>query len=295
MQVLRVVVAIAILAIMCAQGMRVSPRDLGWIWRRPSVLARAVLAVVVLVPLAAIAVVLLLRPDRRVAIALAILASAPLAPFVIKNVVERGPLPAFGASMHVGLAVLSVVTTPAALFLVGRALDFHAVVAPFAIARQVATTVLLPFGIGVLVAAASPRIAARARGAIEGAGMLLLAAALALVLVRDWPLLAEVDARSYLAIALFCALAFASGHLLARTPDERAAFAFESAARNPALAILIATSSFEHVRPAPVLVPYFVVYGIAAALYGRLASRAPSSSPSRGGGDSTGALRPSVS
>lgn len=291
MQALQVIVMVAILAIMCAEGMRVSPRDLGFVWRRPQLLARALLAVVVLVPVAAIAVVLLLRPDRRVAVALAVLAASPLAPFVIKNVMKRGPSPAFGASMHVALAALSVLTTPAALWLVAHALDFRATVAPFAIAMQVATTVLLPFGAGVLVAAAAPRIAERARGPLEVAGTLLLLAVLVMILARGWPLLAGLDARSYVAIASFCVLAFASGHLLGRTPAERSALAFESAARNPALAILIATSSFEQARPAPVLVPYFVVYLIVAVLYGRFASR---TAPRRAEGTS-GALRPSAS
>src|SRR5688500_16748648 len=137
---LKLVLSAAILAIMCAEGMRIAPTDLGIVLKRPSRLLRGVIAVILVVPAMAVLTATLVQPSRPVILALAFLAAAPLAPFVLTKLARCGESFRLAASLHVTLAALSIVTAPLVLAALGRVLEFPAVAPPLSIAAKMCLT-----------------------------------------------------------------------------------------------------------------------------------------------------------
>lgn len=270
---MRWLVAAAVIAWVAAEGTRVSPRDLKVLWRRPELLIRGVLAVMVLVPVLALAVVLLVQPSRRFAVGLSLLAASPLAPVAIARVGRSGDDHRVGASLHVALALLSVVSVPLVVERMGHALHFQGVAPALAIARSVFISVLLPFAGGMAVNALFPARAPLLRKVLTLGGLIVFIVATALVARAAGRAFFEAGPRDYVATVLFCVVALASGHLLAFDDEVRTTFALESAARNPAIALMIATRSFGPVKAAAVLMPYLVIYFLLNTLYTRLRTR----------------------
>lgn len=267
MSVVKLTLFAGVFAMMCAEGMLVHPRDLGAVWRRPSKLLRGILAVNVLVPLMALLTVLVVRPSRPVTYGLAFLAAAPLAPMVLRRLAKSGANFRIAASLHVALASLSIVSAPLTILMLGHLLGFRGVAPLGSVATSVLISLLIPFGVGMAIKAWAPRRADAIRRVLDRLGITIILGFAVILLVREGSLLVALGLRDYLAMILFSALALASGHLLAATEEERTTFALESAARNPGLALMIATSSVGPVRGTPVLIPYLVVFVIMSSLY----------------------------
>jgi BASS family bile acid:Na+ symporter len=86
--------------------------------------------------------------------------------------------------------------------------------------------------------------------------------------------------QSYLAVALSAAAALAFGHFLApRDARMKKALAVETALRNPALALMIASVNFPEAKPLPILLPCVLVSGIIVFLYAALQSKRASHDP----------------
>jgi bile acid:Na+ symporter, BASS family len=71
--------------------------------------------VLVLVPLAALVIILLLKPSPAVAVGLAILVASPAAPMMLVKVPKKGGSLAYMASLHMSLALLALLTVPITL------------------------------------------------------------------------------------------------------------------------------------------------------------------------------------
>lgn len=267
-EVIQILLALALPALMLAEGLRATPRDALYLFARPALLLRALVAVVVAVPAVALVVIWLLRPERPVMGALAILAACPIAPLALGRVRRATAGSAFLTSMHLTFSALSIVTTPLVLAVLGRILGFEAQVPPLEIAWLVARSVLLPFLVGAAVHARAPDFAARAVGPLTKVAMVALALALAAILFAFGRYLLALEARSYLAMVLMLVGALAAGHLLAGVRGaERTVLALETAIRNPALALLIASLNFDPGRAPPVLVPYLIVALLVTTAY----------------------------
>jgi predicted Na+-dependent transporter len=283
MNSIKLVLMAAIFAITCAEGMRVDARDLGTVFRRPSKLLRGLVAVQILVPLMAVGTVLLVRPSFPVTGGLACLAAAPLAPLVLQRIGKTGADRRLASSLHLSLAALSIFTAPLVIAVLGRVFGFPGSVGPLSVAKSVLVSLFLPFGVGLGLHALAPRQMARVSGPVGGLGLAVVVVVAAFLLMRGRGHLVALGLRDYAAMALFCGLALASGHFMAASDGERTTFALESAARNPALALLIATSSVGPVRAAPVLVPYLVIFFVTSSLYvtaGKRLGHHPSMRPS---------------
>ncbi len=264
----KLILAIALPAMMLAEGLRVEARQLGYLLERPGLLARSVLAVGVAAPVIALLVTLLLRPEPPVAVGLSILAASPIAPFIIGRARKAGVDSEYMASMHMTLAVLSIVTTPLVLAILGSLLHFEAPVHPVTIAGQVVRSLVLPFGLGVAARTWTPRFADRVVKPLSiVAGAMLLAAATA-ILIGTGKFLLLLNLRSYLAMVVMLLAALAVGEVLAGgARPQRMALALETAARNPGLALLIASLNFNARAALAVLIPYLIVSAVIIAVY----------------------------
>ncbi len=105
-------VTITIFTLMLAIGVNLSIEELLSLWRRPVLLLRALLAVVVLVPLVVIILLRLFDLSSGVATGLALLAASPGAPLTTKRSQMAGGNFPHSVNLQLTLASLAILITP---------------------------------------------------------------------------------------------------------------------------------------------------------------------------------------
>ncbi|HAK92830.1 MAG TPA: Na+-dependent transporter, partial [Massilia timonae] len=111
-------------------GLDIARGDGLYVLRRPRLLLRALLAVAVVVPLVAALLVALLPLKESVEIAIVLMAVSPLPPIVLAKEIRFGGRKPYAYGLLVAVALLSIVTVPAAVAILAWLFDAHAAVAP---------------------------------------------------------------------------------------------------------------------------------------------------------------------
>ena len=263
---------LAIMGIMLSVGLNLSGRELWALWRKPGLLARSYLAVVILVPLVTLAVILIFNLPPAVNIALMLMAVAPGAPLAAKRAVGAGGDMPDAASLPVTVNLFALVTIPLFLSVLSTLFEPEAYVRPGVIARQVAIAQLLPLVGGVLVATAWPRFSHRFGEIVTKVSNVMLVVLLVVVGVGAWRLFAAAFAAmgwlSFAAIAVIVAVSMALGHLLGG-PEKghRTTLAVMSIVRNAGLALFLAMRDFAEMGLAGIIVGYILVGLVVQAVY----------------------------
>jgi BASS family bile acid:Na+ symporter len=267
---LRIVAPLSVALIMFAEALAIAPSRVAAVLRdRPAVVLRSLVAALVLVPAAALALILLLKPPPAVAVGIAILAACPPAPLMLKTARKLGGGdPAFMASLHLSLAALAVVTVPAILQALAIPLGFRADVDAAALLSILAQSILLPIGFGLAVRALFPAWADRFApllGTVGAVGLAIVVLALSTAL---FPALLRMDGWSYAVIAAVGIAALAIGHWLGpQNGAEKTILAVECAVRHPGLAVAIGTTNFTAQQALPVLLPCILTFMVVAMIY----------------------------
>ncbi|MGF6272574.1 BASS family bile acid:Na+ symporter [Massilia sp. UYP11] len=246
-------------------GMDIAKGDGLYLLRRPRLLLRALLAVVVVVPLVAALLVALLPLRESVEIAIVLMAVSPLPPIVLAREIRFGARKPYAYGLLVAMATLSIVTVPAAVAILAWLFDAHAAVSPLAVAQLVFVSLFVPLGLGLGLRALAPGPAARAAPLVGNFAFGLLALACLPLLVTVAPELARlIGDGTALAILAVVLAGLVAGHLLGGPdPHDRVALALSCATRHPAIAMLVAGANAlgDEVRATVVL---FVVLGLVA-------------------------------
>lgn len=249
LSIIQIALPVSLFVAKLGLGLEIAPRDFRYFRSHPTLMLRAAVAVIVLVPIATLIIILVVEPPRPVAVALALMAASPAAPFAIGKMKGAGEAHAFGACVQSGAVALSIITTPVVLFLMALALSFHAEIRPYQVAQSVFFAQVLPIGLGILVAAKFPRLHQLARPLAKVA-MLVMLVILLLLIYQMRHAFVGFGWQAYLAVVLSAAAALAFGHFLApRDARMKRALAVETALRNPALALMIASVNFPQAKP----------------------------------------------
>jgi len=268
--ILKIAMPLSVVLIVFAQGLKISASEVvNYFKERPWLILRSLVAVLVLVPAAALGIILLLNPAREVAIGLAILVACPPAPMMIKLTPKLGKgSSAYMASLHLVLAVLALITVPGVLYLISIPLGFHAEVNLLAMTWILSRTILIPICVGLTVRSFFPQFADRHGQKFGMAGSIGLLVVILLAAAKLFPLMLQIKPGSYLVIVSVCITGLAIGHWFgSRDPHERTTLAVESAVRHPALALAIGAMNFTPEKALPVLVPCVLVFIVVAAVY----------------------------
>jgi bile acid:Na+ symporter, BASS family len=235
LSIVKIGLPLSVVAGMFAQGLSIVPSQLVLFKERPWLMFRSLVVVLFLVPLAALVIILLLKPSPAVAIGLAILLASPAAPLMLIKVPKKGG----------SLALFALLTVPVTLDLLSKALGFHVEVGVLAVARVVGMTILLPVCIGILIRSLFPKLADTIGPGLAKVGGVALLILILLVVAMTYGLLLKMDLWSYMVMAIVVAVSIAIGHWLGpRDPEERTTLAMESASRHPGLAMTIAALNF---------------------------------------------------
>jgi predicted Na+-dependent transporter len=239
---LSIVAVATVFAVMLDLGLAIVPGEFRWVLQRPAILARGLFAVLVAVPALAWLVARCFDLARPAEVGIMLMAIAPGAPFALRRSLGAGGHRAFAPALQIMVAVLAVVSMPLSIAALDEYYGATATVSPQALARQVFVAQLLPLFLGMLAARVAPALTARVEPRLRKLSGMLLILLFAVVVIDIWQPVLHAGGRVALAAATTTLLAIAVGHLLGG-PDAatRTATAISSAARNPGLALFVAT------------------------------------------------------
>jgi BASS family bile acid:Na+ symporter len=259
----------SLMLLIFAIGLQSRWGDLVHAFRRPVLLARSVFAVNVLVPVVAVALCLLFPVDRATAAGLIIMAVSPLAPLVPGKMFKTGADRQFVVGTYVALVLVAVLMVPLTVEVLTLAVD-RDVSAPISlIAPFVATSILLPLVLGVLVATSWPRLGERAARYLTLLAYLVLLPIVALVIATSLSKFGTLLGDGTLAIiVLTVSAALAAGHWLGgASQQERMALGQAAATRHPGIAALIIHRHFDNPRVMLAVALFLVVSIIVTGVY----------------------------
>jgi len=252
---------ISIVCTVFGYGLKTTTAALLDVLRRPALLVRSVICVLVIVPALAFALTRFFEIRHEVEVALVALAISPVPPLLPMKEMKAGGRISYGLGLLALLALLSVVTIPLAVEILERLFNRPLAVAPFAVARLALLTVLVPLVAGVVVHTRAPVMAERiAPGLSIGAKLLLVVAAIAL-LAGVWRSVWEATGQgAVVAIAVFIVAGLAVGHLLGGPERETSVvLGMSCACRHPAIAFAIASANFPDQRFGGAIILYLLL------------------------------------
>ena len=260
-------ISLAVLVFGSGLGARLS--DVVALLRRPGLLARSLLAMLVVAPALAVALVWIFDLNREVAIALVALSISPLPPLLPSRGERAGGRPEYGLGLVLLLAVFGVPVIMVSAEILQTVFGRDYLATPWAIAKLLTLTMLVPLAAGMVLARISPSTARRLEGPLERIQRWLLPIAMIVLLISAapdiWSLLGD---HTLAAVGIFVLGSFAAGHLLGG-PDRRfaAVLAFATSCRHPATALALASANFPGVDEHAAIALYGVVTAVVGALY----------------------------
>ena len=253
-------VAATVFCVMFAIGLGIAPRELRQVWSAPGPLARGLFTVLVAVPTLALVIVRSLGLPIAVQAGILLMAIAPGAPIALRRSLAASGQGAFAPALQVCVALLAVASMPLWIAALDEVYGARVTVEPLEVMRQVFVAQLVPLGLGVACRGFFPSFAARIGPWGARAGTLMLV----LTLLLGVGSLGEATLRAgpwgLVACAVTTIAALAAGHLLGGPAREtRSAVAIIAAARNPGLALLVASANNAEARVIATILAYLVV------------------------------------
>ncbi len=268
----RTTLLLSVLLIVFSVALRCTPRALTSLIRNPSLLVRSLISMNVLLPLFVALMVAVVELRPAIAIALVALSISPMPPFLPRKQLALVASEEYVIGLLGASSLLAIVLAPLTVELVGVLSTREFSVAPSAVAKIVAVTVLLPFLFGMIVRRVRPAFAERASPLADKIGMVLLVGTLVPLIVKLWPaMMSLIGNGTVLAIIAFTGLGLALGHLLGGPDsDHQTVLALATATRHPGVALTIAAGNFpEETLVAPALMLYLLISAIVSVPYVR--------------------------
>jgi predicted Na+-dependent transporter len=270
------ILKLGVAALIFATGLYATLKDLSYLWRRPVLCLKSLLAMYFVVPLLAFLAIRYLDLPRPVDIALFVLAVSAGAALLPRKLISLGN-PEYVFSLVVTSSLLAIVMAPAWLHLIHSYVDNPPELMPGEAAVAIGRLFLLPLVMGMLIRwIVGPKVESAARLMMKAVGAVFALAAL-LLLLTNLALVAKVGWIGFLSLAVFSLVSLAVGHALGGPQDaDRTALAIACSTRHVGLAIVIASAA-----PTPTTTAFVITYLLASAAvslpYLKLRSNAPPS------------------
>jgi BASS family bile acid:Na+ symporter len=268
-QLVLLVLQLSIICTVFGYGLAAAVADLTYVLHRPWLLARSLVAVFVLMPVVAVALVLRLHVPHTTEVALVALAMCPVPPLLPLRQGKAGGNFRYGLGLVVVLSLASILAIPATAEILQYFFNRPYTITPSAIAPVVMTSTIVPLAAGLVVRALWPRVAARLLKPVGFIGNVLLPlAVVALVAGALSEIWAAVGNGTVLAIVVFTVAGLAIGHVLGGpNRGDSVVLAFSTACRHPALAVAISTTAYPDQRFGATILLYLLVNIVAGLPY----------------------------
>jgi BASS family bile acid:Na+ symporter len=276
---LKVLVSVAIPLAAFLTGLRVCRSDLGWLPKRPSLLARSLLATLVVVPIATVLLLQLLHVPELVRAGLTVMILAiGLGPpnALIRSRAADDRAISYELGLNLTLLVVSIGFLPLAVALHGAIFHHHLQLGAGQVASVVLFRELIPLALGIAV---GRRYARQLEGLARHAGLFVNVVLLVVVvfaLAATWRGLLGIGAAGWLASLAVALMAVVIGHALGGPDREtRGVLAAFSSVRFPALALLLVSVIPQGRRLIPVVLAYVIASAVVVAAYGAVTAARP--------------------
>ncbi|MGI9374259.1 MAG: bile acid:sodium symporter family protein [Hyphomicrobiales bacterium] len=277
MSIILGVVSVTIFSLMLTIGVEKSLADLKSFLKDPALLARALFAVLFLVPAFILLLLTVFKLPIEIATAYALLAACPGAPLITKRSHMVMADEDYASSLQITLALLAIVVTPALLTVFYTFFDLSTErVSPLSVLEQISVVTLLPVVLGIALQVVTPKWCDALRAPLRKFANVMFILMVAVLLIA---IIAAPELRIQLLIG-WRALAFAVlvavggiviGHLLGGPQlGRRSALAVACIARNLGLAIFIAGISDIKADIIPTLLVFALVGVLVQLTYSRL-------------------------
>jgi BASS family bile acid:Na+ symporter len=269
-QVIGLAIQASVFLIVFAIGLDATMREVGYLFRRPGLLARSILSMNVIMLAFAIAVVLLFKLNPAIDTTLVALAAAPVPPALPNKQAKAGGSQDYAIGLLATAALAAIVLVPIAIAIVGQLSGRNLYVPTEKVVSTVLISVLIPLMAGVLVRHFLPVFADKAARPISRFAMiLLLLAVLPILFVASKAIWGLLGNGALVCLVLFTLTGLAAGHLLGGPdPDHRTVLALATAVRHPGIALAIASINFPDQKSvAAVVVCYLIIAAAISAPY----------------------------
>lgn len=238
-----IIATVLVVSVMLSVGLDVRWRSVANAFRRPGALARGLLFNHLAVPALALGVALLFGLSEPATLALVLCAALPGGPVGALMVQQsRGDLP-LGVALLLSMAALNVIATPITLAVFDLEGGMGLVLR---IGRVIATGVLLPLVVGLVVRDRYEPFAIRAQKVAKIVANVLLAGIIVGMVIVRWESVFGFQARTLAAFATVVTATLVGGWLVAgRSAPRQAALSMVSGVRNIAVALLLAPQVLE--------------------------------------------------
>jgi bile acid:Na+ symporter, BASS family len=275
-QLFHVLLAVVIPLASFDTGLAVPESTGNSLWRRPSEMARALLAVLIAVPLWVVVLVqvLPLSPVVQAGLLVATVAVGigPIA--ALKRMAGQNPYARDAFDLNLAVLFLSMFFVPLAFGALAALYrrDLHLGFWP--VAKVVLGRALVPLLIGLGVARWRPRFAAKAAPRLARVVNITIAVVLVVGIVGYRGALAKVGVAGWFASGLAALGAVLIGHLFGGPHEEtRGVVAVAAVMRFPALALVLAEALPQGKRVIPVVIVYVLAAFVAMTVYLRVTAR----------------------
>lgn len=249
--------------------------DLAYLWRRPGLLLRSLLSMLVVMPVLALGMAVWFDFNHAVEIALLASALSPVPPILPSKQIKAGGESSYVVGLLTTTALVSIVYIPLAASLLEsmfhRAID---VSVPH-ITQIVLTSMLLPVLAGMAVRKFAPLVAGRIDKPLSIVATVVLVLACIPIVIKEWPEMARlVGNYSVVAMTVFALIGLVVGHWLGGPdPDERSVLAMATSARHPAVALAISHNAVDKPGVMAAVLLVLVVASIVSTPYVRWSRR----------------------
>jgi BASS family bile acid:Na+ symporter len=261
-EIILLLVTVSIVVSVFAIGLKSTFADVLHLFRSPVELLRAVLAMNVLMPLFAAAVVLTFNLHVALRLALIVLSVSPIPPILPNRAVKAGGKENYVIGLLVAISTLSVIVIPITMevFQWLSGVPLRAGVGEVFV--KVAVTVLIPLIVGIICRRLSVSIADRAARPLALIGTIMLVLCCLPILFTSFKaVMTLIGDGTLLALSAFALVGMLIGHLLGGPkPSNRAVLALATSTRHPAVAMTIAHINFPDQKlAAPLILVYLVI------------------------------------
>jgi BASS family bile acid:Na+ symporter len=268
-QLILLALQLSILAMVFAFGLKATTNDLLYVIRRPGLLIRSLLSVLVVMPVLAVLLVNFFDFPRPVKVVIIALAISPVPPILPRKEAGAGGNLGYALGLMAILSLVSIVAIPLILEIIERLFGLPLASAPGTVAGMVMKTTLLPLLAGTAVRAHAPAFADRIERPVKLlANVLLPIAVLALLGGAMRPMWEAIGNGTILVMVIFTVAGLAVGHLLGGPdPNHAVVLALSTACRHPAIALTLASVNYPDLKLAPIILLYLVVNALAGIPY----------------------------
>jgi BASS family bile acid:Na+ symporter len=246
------VLTLSLAGLVFAVGLHADNGDLLYLLRHPRQLFKAIVAVIVIPPIAAGLLVSLAPLSPIVKAAIMVMAVSPVPPLVPGKGLAAGARKEYVYGLYLALSLVTVVSVPLVLAIAEAVFERHMFLPLPSLLGTVIGGVVVPLALGVLVRRHAPEFAAQSWQTISRIALAIGLLSIVPIAARLWPAMVTLVGNGTIAImAAATGISLLGGHILGGPdPRDRATLAIAASLRHPGIALAIAGASFREPKVA---------------------------------------------